>query len=65
MGKFTLGAFYATRGDTGYAAMSDADSNWRNPTGVPAGFRLAPVVDWKSSIIGVEDDAKNTEGIDS
>ena len=34
----------------------------RNATGVSAGYKLAPGVDWKSSIIGIEDDTKNSEG---
>ena len=34
----------------------------RTATGVSAGYKLAPGVDWKSSIIGIEDDTKNSEG---
>ena len=34
----------------------------RTATGFSAGYKLAPGVDWKSSIIGIEDDTKNSEG---
>ena len=34
----------------------------RTATGLSAGYKLAPGVDWKSSIIGIEDDTKNSEG---
>ncbi len=34
----------------------------RTATGLSAGYKLAPGVDWKSSIIGIEDDTKMSEG---
>lgn len=34
----------------------------RTATGFSAGYKLAPGVDWKSSIIGIEDDTKDSEG---
>ncbi len=34
----------------------------RTATGLSAGYKLAPGVDWKSSIIAVEDDTKMSEG---
>ena len=34
----------------------------RTATGVSAGYKLAPGVDWKSSIFSVEDDTKMSEG---
>jgi len=34
----------------------------RTATGVSAGYKLAPGVDWKSSIFAVEDDTKMSEG---
>ena len=34
----------------------------RTASGVSAGYKLAPGVDWKTSIIGIEDDTKMSEG---
>ncbi len=34
----------------------------RTATGLSAGYKLAPGVDWKSSIIGIDDDTKMSEG---
>ena len=45
-----------------HASSERENDDERNATGVPFGCKRAPGVDPKSSIIGIEDDTKNTEG---
>ena len=46
----------------GHMTREREDGEERTATMVSAGYKLAPGVDWKSSIFGVEDTAAGTEG---
>jgi hypothetical protein len=46
----------------GHVSYEQEDGDERTATMVSAGYKLAPGVAWKTSIFGVEDDTKDTEG---